>query len=76
MHVFLRMRPWIYTAVDACLLDSLVLRDFLRRSGVHSTLVIGINTKPFAAHAWVQYGSQVLNDDAEHVLQFTPIITI
>jgi hypothetical protein len=38
--------------------------------------LIGVSTKPFLAHAWVQMSELVLNDTAEHVQTFTPLLAI
>jgi hypothetical protein len=73
---FFRLRIWFYTAYRHCLLDSLVLSVFLTKQRVPCTLVIGVSTKPFAAHAWVQIGEYVLNDTVEHVQTFTPILEV
>lgn len=74
--VFLRLRPWFYTARDRCLFDSLVLVEFLYKFDVPASYVIGVTSKPFSAHCWVQYGSVVLNDDLERVAQFAPILSV
>jgi hypothetical protein len=73
---FFRLRIWFYTAHRYCLFDSLVLSVFLTRWRVPCTLVIGVSTKPFRAHAWVQIGDCVLNDTAEHVQTYSPILAI
>jgi Transglutaminase-like superfamily len=73
---FFRLRIWFYTADQRCLFDSLVLAVFLTRQMIPCTLVIGVSTKPFLAHAWVQIGALVLNDTVEHVQTFTPILVI
>jgi hypothetical protein len=73
---FFRLRIWFYTAYRHCLLDSLVLSVFLTKRRVPCALVIGVSTKPFAAHAWVQIGEYVLNDTVEHVQTFTPILEV
>jgi Transglutaminase-like superfamily len=73
---FFRLRIWFYTAYRYCLFDSLVLSVFLTLRRVPCTLVIGVSTKPFAAHAWVQIGDCVLNDTVEHVQTFAPILAI
>ena len=70
---FLWLRTWFYTAQRRCLFDSLVLSVYLTREMVPCTLVIGVATKPFLAHAWVQIKESVLNDTAEHVQTFKPI---
>ena len=56
-----------------CLLDSLALCVFLASRAHHATLVIGVRIAPFRAHAWVQQGTALLNDDCERVNNFTPI---
>jgi len=76
LTAFLRLRIWFYTADRRCLFDSLVLAFFLSRKKIPCTFVIGVSTKPFLAHAWVQIGEFVLNDTAEHVQTFTPILTV
>ncbi|MEQ7874239.1 lasso peptide biosynthesis B2 protein [Sphingomonas sp. ASV193] len=57
-----------------CLPDSIALAWFLRRRSLTSTLVIGVTTLPFAAHCWIQDLDQVLNDDADMVAGFAPIL--
>lgn len=43
-----------------CLTKSLVLTALLARRGIAATLVIGVRTDPFAAHAWVEQGGRPL----------------
>jgi hypothetical protein len=76
LQSFFRLRIWFYTAYRHCLVDSLILSVYLTRRMVPCTLVIGVSTRPFAAHAWVQIGDCVLNDTVEHVLTFTPILAV
>jgi hypothetical protein len=76
LAAFFRLRIWFYTADRHCLFDSLVLAVFLTKKKVPCTLVIGVSTKPFLAHSWVQIGESVLNDTAEHVQTFTPILAV
>jgi Transglutaminase-like superfamily len=73
---FLWLRTWCYTAQRRCLLDSLVLSVYLTRGMVPCTFVIGVATKPFVAHAWVQIAGSVLNDTVEHVQEFGPILSV
>jgi hypothetical protein len=73
---FFRLRIWFYTADRRCLFDSLVLAIFLTQKRIPCTFMIGVSTKPFLAHSWVQAGTFVLNDTAEHVQMFTPILSI
>jgi Transglutaminase-like superfamily len=71
-----RLRPLVFTAHDRCLHDSLALAHFLASEGIFPRWVIGVRTRPFGAHAWVQSGSIVLNDQHEHVRQFQPILVV
>ncbi len=73
---FLWLRTWCYTAQRRCLLDSLVLSVYLTKGMVPCTFVIGVATKPFVAHAWVQIEGSVLNDTVEHVQEFSPILSV
>lgn len=74
--VFRRLRPFVFTARDACLLDSLALLNFLNFAGLHSQWVFGVKTAPFAAHCWLQHGTIVLNDTLERVAPFAPIMAV
>lgn len=76
LRSYCQLRLWFYTARDHCLFDSLVLSAFLTKCSLPCTFVIGISTKPFVAHAWVQLGHAVLNDTAEYVQTFDPILAI
>lgn len=70
------LRPFFYSARDACLRDSLRLIEFLATRRIAATLIIGVRTQPFAAHAWVESAGYVLNDQASRVNQFTPLVLI
>lgn len=76
LRSYCQLRIWFYTARDHCLFDSLVLSAFLTKCRLPCTFVIGIATKPFVAHAWVQSGDAVLNDTAEYIQTFDPILAI
>ena len=73
---FERLRPFVFTAHDRCLHDSLTLTRFLARRSIFPRWVIGVKTRPFAAHSWVQAGHLVLNDLPEHVRRYTPILVV
>jgi hypothetical protein len=76
VEIFRRLRTFTYTAKDHCLLDSLILTDFLYRNGLIPTFVIGIRTKPFLAHAWVQIEDCVMDDRLESLENMTPILVV
>lgn len=73
---YVRMRPFLMTAQDQCLRDSLTLVRFLARRGLYPTWVIGVKTRPFVAHSWVQSGRVVLNDSHDHVRAYRPILVV
>jgi hypothetical protein len=73
---YMQLRPFLFTAHDKCLHDSLTLIRFLARRGMFPAWVIGVRTRPFAAHSWVQSASLVLNDVHEHVRTYTPILVV
>jgi hypothetical protein len=73
---YTRLRPFLFTAHDQCLHDSLTLIRFLAKEGMYPSWVIGVRTRPFAAHSWVQHGHLVLNDVHEHVRTYTPILVV
>jgi len=69
-----RLRPFLITARKKCLFDSVSMLEFLASEGLFPHWVIGVKTGPFGAHAWVQCGSTVLNDQHARVRQFQPIL--
>jgi hypothetical protein len=76
MNAFLFVRPFLYTEYNKCLYDSLMLVNYLAAYDVYPTLVFGVRTDPFEAHAWVQQDRSVLNCAVEHVRAFSPIMAI
>lgn len=76
LRTYCQLRIWFYSARNHCLLDSLILSAFLTKCGLPCTFVIGIATKPFVAHAWVQCGDAVLNDTTEYIQTFDPILAV
>lgn len=73
---FVRVRPIFYSAKDQCLLDSMVLIEYLAQQKCFPTWVIGVRTQPFGGHSWVQDGGLVLNDRLELVNTFTPMMAV
>lgn len=73
---FLLLRPILYTAQNACMLDSFTLVRFLALYGVFPDWVFGVKTEPFHAHCWVQQGSHVFNDSPDLVGEFAPILVL
>jgi hypothetical protein len=73
---FAHLRPLLYTARDACLLDSLTLVNFLATYDYFPQWVFGVKTDPFYAHCWVQQHDFVLNDTPDYVRGFSPILVV
>jgi Transglutaminase-like superfamily len=61
------MAAALYPGRALCLERSLALFYFARRAGIPVTYHHGVQPQPFAAHAWVEYSGQVINDTNEHV---------
>lgn len=72
---FLRARALI-PIKPVCLQDSLALRSWLAAHCAPSSLVLGVRLDPFAAHCWVQHGRTVLNDSADRVAPYVPILVV
>lgn len=72
---FNHARPYI-PIETCCLIDSLSMVRFLAKRGLHANLVMGVACDPFSAHAWVQYGSLVLNETLGTAQTYVPIRVI
>jgi Transglutaminase-like superfamily len=73
---FLSLRPFLRSAKDACLFESLSLLICLSMYNVSANWVFGVKTEPFFAHCWLQKDNVVINDMVDNVRQFTPIMII
>jgi len=71
-----RLRPFVFTARDRCLYDSLALLGFLAKERHFPRWVVGVKTSPFGAHSWLQSGGTVVNDHHEYVRRFRPILVV
>ena len=60
-----------------CLHRSLALYEWLLQEGVRGEMRIGVRKdgQELKAHAWVELGGYVVNDQAEAIAQFTPLET-
>ncbi len=72
-----RFRNWrpLYPRDTSCLFDALALGRYLWSAGVRSELVYAVRGGPFAAHAWLEIGGVIVNDDPEYCAGFTPMRT-
>lgn len=72
---FERVLPWLpFQAV--CLYRAFLLKRVLRWRGVGARWVFGVRTWPFQAHCWLQIGDTVLDDAAERLNGFFPIMEV
>lgn len=61
---------------DQCLPRSVAAARRLASMGVAADLIIGVRLNPFAAHSWVQCGQWLVNDRADNVRPFTPVLIL
>ena len=73
--VFDRLLPWV-PFQGVCLYRSFMLLNVLRARGFGARWVFGVHTWPFQAHCWLQVGDTVLDDTADRVAAFEPILAI
>jgi hypothetical protein len=76
VRVFRFLTPLLYTAKDRCLFDSLALVEFLAAYKWFPTWIVGVTTRPFRAHSWVQNEALILNDRLETIELYSPIMVI
>jgi hypothetical protein len=69
---FQKWRP-LYPRAASCLFDSLALGRFLWSAGIRSNLIYAVRGGPFSAHAWLEIGGIIINDDPEYCAGFTPM---
>lgn len=46
-----------------CITTSVTLQHFLAKRGMHSVVVVGVRTRPFYSHVWVEVDGEVVNDN-------------
>lgn len=71
-----RLQTFAFTGRDRCLLQSLSFANFLSCYGLFPDWVFGVQTRPFAAHCWLQHGHYLLNETPDGVKRFIPIVSI
>ncbi len=76
LTLYSTIRLFVFARRGRCLLDTFVLIEFLAAYGSLPSAVIGVQVRPFAAHAWVQEGERVLNGTVPFVRGFLPILVI
>jgi hypothetical protein len=72
---FAQLRVWM-PFDGACLKRSYMMLRYLRLCGLDAVWVIGVRTWPFRAHCWLQAGDIALDEDAERLLAYRPILAV
>jgi hypothetical protein len=65
--------PWT-PFQGVCLYRSFMLLRRLQAEGFDALWVFGVRTWPFEAHCWLQVGDVVLDDGADRISAYTPIL--
>ncbi|KQZ20260.1 lasso peptide biosynthesis B2 protein [Caulobacter sp. Root1472] len=72
---FERVLPWL-PFQGVCLYRAFLLRRILLWRGHRARWVFGVHTWPFQAHCWLQIGEVVLDDAADRLASFSPIMEV
>jgi len=73
---FRAFRPTTFVAKDRCLVHALALVRYLAHYDLFPSWLIGVRTRPWGAHSWVQKSELVLDSTPEKVTDFTPILIV
>jgi hypothetical protein len=76
LSIYTLLRMFAFARRGRCLLDSVVLLEFLAGYGIHVRWVIGVHVRPFSAHSWVQHAQWVLNGSPAFVRHYQPILVV
>lgn len=75
LAVYRRLAPWL--PLDGrCFFRSDMLRAYLRTLGHEVRFVFGVRTWPFRAHCWLQVEDVALDDEAERLAAYHPILAV
>ena len=73
--IWRRLAPWL-PMDGVCLFRSGMLLAFLRALGPRPTWVFGVRTWPFQAHCWLQVEDIALDDEAERLCAYAPVLAV
>ncbi|WP_158278107.1 lasso peptide biosynthesis B2 protein [Caulobacter endophyticus] len=73
LDAFRSLQPWL-PFDGACLFRSQLLRHYLMGLGHQVDWIFAVRTWPFAAHCWLQAGDMALDDEAERLVAYHPIM--
>lgn len=71
-----RASSFLLRAHNRCLVRALSVQALCHEIGIRPKLVFGVIADPFAAHCWVQLGSEVLIGGFEQARLYTPIFVL
>lgn len=74
VEIYRRLRPLVMSRKDRCLLNTLLLIEFLAAFGVYPSWRFGVKLRPFSAHCWVQDGDLLYEEDVEIVAKYSLIM--
>lgn len=75
LAVYRRLAPWL--PIDGpCFFRSDMLRAYLAALGHGVVWCFGVRTWPFHAHCWLQVEDVVLDDEAERLAPYRPIVAV
>lgn len=72
---FEKILPWL-PFQGVCLYRAFLLLRILRWRGHDARWMFGVRTWPFQAHCWLQVGDTVLDDTADRLAGFAPILAV
>lgn len=76
LAVFRRLRPFLWKSRLDGWFRTLVLKDFLKRSGYGTTWVCAVMLDPVNFYTWLQTDDIVIGDPPGFVARFVPIVCI
>jgi len=76
VSIFRRIRRYVFSASNRCLLHALTLTHFLALYHLFPTWVIGVSTSPWEAHSWVEHERYSLDATPERIHSYTPILAV
>jgi hypothetical protein len=75
VRAYRALLPWV-PAQEACVYRCFLLLHYLHAAGLQARWVFGVRTWPFSAHCWLQAGEIALDDPADYLSRFTPILVV
>lgn len=75
LAVYRRVSPWL-PMDGACFFRSDMLRAYLTALGHSVIWSFGVRTWPFHAHCWLQVEDMALDDEAERLAAYRPIMAV